>query len=285
MQRVARSGLEITHESTPLAHVLIVDDNLLIRHLLREILTDGGHTVVGEAKNGLEAPMLVRDLNPDVITLDLVMPGRAGLPTLKHLMMINHKLPVVVCSAFLNENHVIAALKLGAKGFIVKPFDRLAVLAAVSGALKESRVKEPRAASANEPAPPVQAIAPATEPELVAAVLAAVKNADEHREFARVNTSMRVVLEPRGGVLDTITVNVSGSGMLLATGALELDDSVAFKLHLLDGGMPVTGTARVVRFDERGRAALAFEYLTVLDHERLTDYVREHQAPALAHAW
>ena len=250
-----------------MASVLIVDDNLLMRHLLREILSDGGHTALGEAKNGLEAPALVRDLHPDVITLDLVMPGRPGLPTLKHLMMVDKSLPVVVCSSFLNENHVIEALTLGAKGFIVKPFDRSAVLSAVSGALREAQLDKRQQ---NAQLPPIAELD--------------LGSVGEQREFTRVEASLRVVLEPRDGVLNTSTVNLSGSGMLIDSGLLDADASVAFRLYLEDGS-PVTGTARVVRIDACGRAALAFEYLTVLDHERVVSYIRAQQVtPALAYA-
>ena len=107
--------------------VLIVDDSLLIRTLLREIFSDAQHEVVGEARDGLEAPARVRELHPDLVILDLVMPGRDGLATLEHLLMIDPGLAVIVCSASLNQRKVIAALRLGAKGFITKPFDRNAV--------------------------------------------------------------------------------------------------------------------------------------------------------------
>ena len=107
---------------------MIVDDSLLIRTLLREIFSEGQHEVVGEAGDGLEAPALVRELHPELVILDLVMPQRDGLTTLEHLLMIDPGLAVIVCSASLSQRKVIAALRLGAKGFIMKPFDRNTVL-------------------------------------------------------------------------------------------------------------------------------------------------------------
>ena len=111
-----------------MARVVIVDDSLLIRTRLREIFSAGQHEVVGEAGDGLEAPGLIRELRPDLVTLDLVMPGRDGLTTLSHLLMIDPGLAVIVCSASLSQGKVIAALRLGASGFIPKPFNRKTVL-------------------------------------------------------------------------------------------------------------------------------------------------------------
>jgi two-component system chemotaxis response regulator CheY len=120
------------------ARVVIVDDNLLCRTLLRRILCDGGHDVVGEAEDGTQAPACVHELRADLVTLDLVMPGRGGLATLEHLLMVDPSLAVVVCSASLDQRRVLAALRLGAKGFVVKPFDHDTVLDAVRNALTET---------------------------------------------------------------------------------------------------------------------------------------------------
>ncbi len=122
-----------------MASTLIVDDNLLIRTLLRKILGDAGHEVIGEADNGLTAAGLVRGLRPELVTLDLVMPGRRGLETLRHMLMIDSSLTVVVCSASLDEPNVLRAIQNGAKGFIVKPFNRVSVLKNVNAALPLDR--------------------------------------------------------------------------------------------------------------------------------------------------
>jgi two-component system, chemotaxis family, chemotaxis protein CheY len=124
------------------ARVVIVDDNLLCRTLLRRILSDGGHEVVGEAQDGTRAPVCVHELRPDLVTLDLVMPGRGGLATLEHLLMVDPSLAVVVCSASLDQRRVLAALRLGAKGFVVKPVDHETVLDAVRNALAEPDSRE-----------------------------------------------------------------------------------------------------------------------------------------------
>jgi DNA-binding NarL/FixJ family response regulator len=118
-----------------LARVVIVDDSLLIRGLLGKILTEAGHEVVGEAEDGLQAPLVVRELRPELVMLDLVMPGRSGMSALRHMLLVDPSLSVVVCSASCSQSRVIEALRLGAKGFIVKPLDWRQVLVAVNSAL------------------------------------------------------------------------------------------------------------------------------------------------------
>lgn len=134
--------LEIGRFKLQVARILIVDDNLLCRSLLREIISGAGHEVVGEAVDGFEAPQLVRALRPELVTLDLVMPGRNGLTVLQHLLTIDPWLPVVVCSASLDSVRVISAIRIGAKGFIVKPFTPNSVLDAVRSALRDAGVHE-----------------------------------------------------------------------------------------------------------------------------------------------
>jgi len=142
--QVGSSARPGTRSEVVLARILIVDDNLLARTLLRDILTGAGHDVVGEARDGLQAPACVRELHPDVVTLDLVMPGRSGLTTLPHMLMVDPSLAVVVCSASLDQSRVIDALRLGAKGFIVKPFDRQTVLDGVRDVLGQPQLASRR---------------------------------------------------------------------------------------------------------------------------------------------
>ena len=118
-----------------MARILIVDDNLMSRTQLRDVLTDLGHDVVGEAGDGLEASTRVRELRPDLVTLDLVMPGCDGLTALPHLLMIAPLLTVLVCSAVLDQDKVLEALRVGAAGFIAKPISRDAVDGAIRGAI------------------------------------------------------------------------------------------------------------------------------------------------------
>jgi two-component system chemotaxis response regulator CheY len=246
------------------ASILIVDDNLMIRTLLREILTTGAHEVVGEACDGLEAPTFVHDLRPELVLLDLVMPGRDGLTTLNFLRMIDPNLAVIVCSASLDQAKVVRSLRLGAKGFIAKPFNRESVLAAVDVVVQELDGRVRLVAAAHE--------LPATAP-------------DEKREFVRVSASLPVAVAPAiGDAFETRTVDLSGSGMLLACGSLEMDTLVAFYLELRPGEPRVPGRARVVRVTPEGRLALQFREMSIADHERLNAYIAEVREPAPAAA-
>ena len=74
-------------------------------------------------------------MRPDLVTLDMVMPGRDGIATLRHLHLRQPGLRVVVCSASATERRVLEALRLGASDFVTKPFDPAKLLAAIDAAL------------------------------------------------------------------------------------------------------------------------------------------------------
>ena len=117
--------------------ILIVDDSLLIREMLRDILTDEGFEVVGEARDGVEAVERFRELEPDLVVLDIVMPRRSGVEALVELVALRPDARVLMCSALGQEALIQEALAGGALGFIVKPFSSEDVTAAVHGAMRE----------------------------------------------------------------------------------------------------------------------------------------------------
>ena len=118
-----------------MARVLVVDDAAFMRKVLTDALTAGGHEVVGEAANGLEAVARFREFHPDVMTLDITMPEKDGLEALKEILAADPSAKVIMCSALGQESKVLESIKLGAKDFVVKPFQPERVLAAVSKAL------------------------------------------------------------------------------------------------------------------------------------------------------
>ncbi len=101
---------------------IIVDDASIMRIRLREIL-EKEFSVVAEASNGQEAIELYGRLTPDFLTLDITMPQMNGLETLKSLLEAHPEAKVVIVSAVGQKQVVFEALGLGAKDFIVKPFD------------------------------------------------------------------------------------------------------------------------------------------------------------------
>jgi two-component system chemotaxis response regulator CheY len=247
------------------ARIVIVDDNLMVRTLLREILDGGDHQVVGEAADGLQAESKVRALRPDLVTLDLGMPVRGGLESLPYLLAFDPPPAVVVCSALLNRRRVIAALRSGAVGFIVKPFDRQSVLASVDEALAQAAQTERVTDAGSLPGLPIAS--------------GSLEIDDDQREFGRVPTGLSVRVTPHGGPsMVTVTVDVSGSGLLLSTGRFAVGTLVDFCLQLSSGQGDIEGRARVARIDDAGRPALAFEQVSVDDHERLIAHIQANAA-------
>lgn len=104
------------------AKVLIVDDSVLMRRMIGETLAAAGWEVVGEAGDGREAVEKYRELQPDAVTMDIVMPETNGIQALEEILEINPQARVVVVSA-LNQTRMISeAIRKGAHDFIAKPF-------------------------------------------------------------------------------------------------------------------------------------------------------------------
>lgn len=102
--------------------VLIADDSVLIRRMIAEILTQAGWQVVAEASNGAEAVSKYLQHRPDLVTLDIVMPGTDGIYALDGILSADPNARVVVVSA-LNQTKLISeAIRKGAQDFIAKPF-------------------------------------------------------------------------------------------------------------------------------------------------------------------
>jgi two-component system chemotaxis response regulator CheY len=118
-----------------MARVLVVDDAAFMRKMVTDALTKGGHEVIGEAANGIEAVERYRELRPEVTTLDITMPEKDGLAALQEIIGLDPSARVIMCSALGQESKVLESIKIGAKDFIVKPFKAERVLGAVDKAL------------------------------------------------------------------------------------------------------------------------------------------------------
>lgn len=102
-------------------HVLIADDHAIVRQGLRQILSDTEDLVVaGEASDGVQAMQLVRGAEWDVVLLDVSMPDRNGIDTLKLIKKEYPRLPVLILSMHPEEHYAIRALKAGASGYLSK---------------------------------------------------------------------------------------------------------------------------------------------------------------------
>jgi AmiR/NasT family two-component response regulator len=114
--------------------VLIAEDEALIRMDLREMLTEQGHEVVGEARDGAEAIELARSLSPDVVFMDINMPGVSGIEAAA-VLGEERVAPVVMVTAFSQASYVEQAAAAGAMAYIVKPFSAADVLPAMAVAV------------------------------------------------------------------------------------------------------------------------------------------------------
>jgi len=109
---------------------LIAEDEALIRLDLREMLEEDGHEVVGEAPDGAQAVALARELKPDVVFMDIEMPGMGGIEAAA-LLAEEHLAPVVMVTAFSEAGLVEQAARAGAMAYVVKPFSRTDVVPAM----------------------------------------------------------------------------------------------------------------------------------------------------------
>ena len=118
--------------------VLVVDDSVFMRDIIKDIFAAGGFTVCGEAGNGVEAVEKYKELKPDLVTMDLVMPYRNGIDATREILRGDARALVVMCSALGQETMVMEAIEAGAVDFIVKPPRAEDVLAVVKKVLGET---------------------------------------------------------------------------------------------------------------------------------------------------
>ncbi len=104
--------------------LLVVDDAVIIRKIIKDTVTSLGWQVVGEAADGREAIEQYKKLNPDLVTLDLVMPEHDGMYALRGIIGADPEAKVVVVSAIEQKGVLKDAFKAGAVDFVVKPFDK-----------------------------------------------------------------------------------------------------------------------------------------------------------------
>jgi two-component system chemotaxis response regulator CheY len=116
--------------------ILIVDDSFYMRTMLRNMLSDAGYEVVGEAPNGRSALEMALEHKPDLVTLDVILPDNTGLDVLKGIRRDQPDMKVVIVSAVGQEVIVNEALDSGAFSYIVKPFSEEKVLDVVGKALE-----------------------------------------------------------------------------------------------------------------------------------------------------
>jgi len=111
-----------------MAKILITDDAAFMRGSLKYIVEGAGHNVVGTAKDGQEALRLCRKLKPDIVTLDILMSGMDGLTALKAIKKEAPGAKAIMVTALGQEEKQEEAFKLGASGYIRKPFKQTEIV-------------------------------------------------------------------------------------------------------------------------------------------------------------
>lgn len=108
--------------------VLIVDDTLIMRQRIQRIAEEAGWGIAGLAQDGEEAVQICQRENPDLVTLDIVMPRMDGVTALQIMLRDNPDARVVMVSAVNQRDKLAECIRLGAIDFIVKPFEKARLL-------------------------------------------------------------------------------------------------------------------------------------------------------------
>jgi len=123
-----------------MAKVLVVDDALFMRKMLSDILKKEGFEVVGEADNGKDAIEKYKEIKPDLVTMDIVMPKMEeidGIAAVREITKLDPQAKIIMVSAMGQHALVVEAIQAGAKDFIVKPFQPSRVVEAIRRVLGE----------------------------------------------------------------------------------------------------------------------------------------------------
>jgi two-component system chemotaxis response regulator CheY len=118
-----------------MARIMVVDDAAFLRMMLKNILAQLGHEIVAEAANGEEAIRTYKQFKPDLVTMDITMPDMDGIKVVEEIISFDPHAKIIMCSAMGSQNMVLDAIKVGAKDFIVKPFQNNRVMEAVTKVL------------------------------------------------------------------------------------------------------------------------------------------------------
>jgi len=111
--------------------VLIADDAMFMRNMIKDVFSSAEFQVVGEAANGVEAVEKYKQLKPDITTMDIVMPLKSGIEAVREIVKLDRGAKIIMCSALGQESLVMEAIEAGARDYIVKPFKPEKVLEVV----------------------------------------------------------------------------------------------------------------------------------------------------------
>lgn len=119
-----------------MARVLVVDDAAFMRLTIKQMLEAHGHSMAGEAENGIEAVKKFAEVKPDVVFLDITMPEMNGIEALRCIKTLDANAKIIICSAMGQQEMLAQAIQYGAKDFIVKPFEEERLIAALEQVIR-----------------------------------------------------------------------------------------------------------------------------------------------------
>lgn len=209
---------------TPI-RVLITDDHIIVREGLRLILeTADGLEVVGEAADGAECLRLVTDIAPDVVLLDLQMPGMDGITAIDHLRREHPEIAIVILTTFNEDEKMLQGLQAGARGYLLKDTDRQTLLDTITAAARGETLLKPEILSrvlALQQAPSstltgTKEESPLTKRELE--VLRAVALGERNKEIAyKLGISERTVKAHLTSIYNKFGVDSRAAAVAIAT--------------------------------------------------------------------
>lgn len=134
-------------DDTKTARIILVDDHQMVRQgLIFFLSTQPGIAVVGEADTGEEAVRLVDELQPDIVLMDIVLPGISGIDALRTIREKHPAIEVIMLSSFVDDEKVEQAIQLGAAGYLMKDIDPGELAEAIRATLRGEMYLHPEAA-------------------------------------------------------------------------------------------------------------------------------------------
>ena len=201
--------------------ILVADDHLIIRQGLRMILeTQAGMQMVGEAADGAEALRLCAELNPDVVLMDLRMPGMDGLTAIEKLRVEQPGIAVVILTTFNEDDLMMRGLRLGAKGYLLKDTGRETPFNTIRAAARGETLLNPEImqrvlSQADTTGPAASAQSDLTERELE--VLRGVAKGERSKEIAlRLGISERTVKAHLASIYNRLGVDSRAAAIAVA---------------------------------------------------------------------
>lgn len=115
--------------------ILIVDDAMLMRIMLRDLLESNGFAVVGEAEEADLALKIYKETHPDLVTMDITLTSNSGIDAIRNILDYDQNARIIVISALEQRQVIMEAMRIGAKDFIIKPFDEERVITSIRNLL------------------------------------------------------------------------------------------------------------------------------------------------------